>query len=317
MPLAPEIQALVDGMAQNPDAKATHELSPADAREGYLALGSMFGPGEEVGKVEDRKIPGPAGEIPIRCYSPAGDGPFPVVVFYHGGGWTIGDIDSHDKECRAIANGASALVVSVDYRLAPEHPYPAAVEDSFAALQWIAANAASLGGDPSRIAVAGDSAGGNLSAVVSLLARDEGGPALCFQALVYPATDLREASVDEFPSRRENAEGPFLLLKTMDYFVGHYFGDDMTLGEHVNASPLLAASHANLPPALIATASHDPLRDEGAAYAKALEAAGVPVTHTLYDGMPHAFFQLSPIIPAGKALLEEISTHLRRAFEKA
>ena len=314
MALAPEIQALVDGMAQNPDAKATHELSPAEAREGYLALGSMFGAGAEVGQVEDRRIPGPAGEIPIRCYRPEGAGPFPLLVFYHGGGWTIGDLDSHDKECRALTNGAGALVVSVDYRLAPEHRFPAAADDAFAALQWVAENAATLGGDATRIAVAGDSAGGNLSAVVSLLARDAGGPKICFQALVYPATDMRKEAVDKFPSRRENAAGPFLLLETMDYFAGHYFGSDPDLANDVKASPLLATSHANLPPAFIATASHDPLRDEGAAYAKALEAAGVAVTHTHYDGMPHVFFQLSPIIPAGKALLGEISSHLRAAW---
>lgn len=313
MPLAPEIQALVDGMAQDPDALPTHLAPLEEARAGYVALAGMFGPGEEVARVEDRSVPGPAGELPVRCYTPTDEAGLPIVVFFHGGGWTIGDLDSHDKECRAIANGAGAIVVSVDYRLAPEAKYPAAADDCFAALQWIAAHGEDLGGDPSRLAVAGDSAGGNLSAVVSLLARDQGGPALRAQALVYPAVDMRHEANDEHPSREENAAGPFLLKETMDYFGECYFAADADRLEP-KASPLLADTHADLPPALVVTAEFDPLRDEGEAYARALEAAGVPVTAHRYDGQPHVFFQLSPVVPAGKELLAEISEFLRKAL---
>jgi acetyl esterase len=313
MPLAPEIQALVDGMAQDPDALPIHLQSLDEARAGYVALGNMFGPGEAVAKVIDRSVPGPAGEIPIRCYWPSQEAGLPIVVFFHGGGWTIGDLDTHDKECRAIANGAQALVVSVDYRLGPEHKYPAAADDCFAALQWVGQHGSNLGGDPSRIAVAGDSAGGNLSAVVSLLARDGSGPALRAQVLVYPCVDMRRESTEAYPSRLENAAGPFLLKESMDYFEACYIADD-TQRREPKASPLLATSHADLPPALVITAEFDPLRDEGETYAGVLEAAGVAVTTHRYDGQPHVFFQLSPIAPAGKELLQEISAFLTKAF---
>ena len=226
----------------------------------------------------------------------------------------IGDLDPHDRECRLLCNGAGCLGVSVDYRLAPEHPFPAAVEDAFAALQWIGQNAADLGGDPRRIAVGGDSAGGNLSAVMALLARDEGGPALCYQLLVYPAVDARAS--DDYRSRVVNAEGPFLTTAAMENFTGNYLGSgaDEASREDFRMSPLLAQSHRGLPPALVVTAEFDPLRDEGEAYARALEAAQVPVSLSRYDGMPHVFFQLSPILDAGKRLIDEASAALREAF---
>ena len=185
MPLDRKIAELADAMAASPDARPTHELTPKAAREGYRALGAMFGPGPEVGSVLDRTIETPIGSIPIRVYKPEGGGPFGVLVFYHGGGWVIGDLDTHDRECRMLCNGGECVVVAVQYRLAPEHAFPAAVEDAFEALRWVGKNADELGGDGQRIAVAGDSAGGNLAAVVSLLARDAGGPALRFQLLVY------------------------------------------------------------------------------------------------------------------------------------
>lgn len=295
-------------MADNPDHRPTHELSPAQAREGYRALGLMFGPGEAVSTVDDRSIPGPAGDIPLRVYSPAGEGPFGVWVFYHGGGWVIGDLDTHDRECRAICNGAGCIVVSVDYRLAPEHPFPAAPEDAYAALAWVGEHAAELGGDPSRIAVGGDSAGGNLAAVVALLSRDRGGPALRHQLLVYPATDMRPG--DAYPSLVENAAGPFLEKATMDYFRGHY----AAVAGDVRASPLLADSHAELPPALIITAEFDPLRDEGEAYAGRLRDGGVDVTLHRYESMPHIFFQLSSLVQEGQQLLDEVAAVLRAAL---
>ena len=314
MSLDPQLRPLVDAMAANPDAKAIQEQTPKEARDGYRALASMFGPVPDVAAVEDRTLPGPAREVPIRVYRPVGSGPFGVLVFYHGGGWMIGDLDTHDRECRLLCNGAGCLVVSVDYRLAPEHPFPAAVEDAFAALQWIGQNAADLGGDPRRIAVGGDSAGGNLSAVMALLARDEGGPALCYQLLVYPAVDARAS--DDYRSRVVNAEGPFLTTAAMENFTGNYLGSgaDETSREDFRMSPLLAQAHRGLPPALVVTAEFDPLRDEGEAYARALEAAQVPVSLSRYDGMPHVFFQLSPILDAGKRLIDEASAALREAF---
>ena len=315
MPLHPQVTALVAAMAANSDAKATHEQTPKEARDGYRALAALFGPLPDVAAVEDRTLPGPAGEIPIRVYRPQGTGPFGVLVFYHGGGWVIGDLDTHDRECRLLCKGAGCLVVSVDYRLAPEHPFPAAVDDAFAALKWIGQNTAELGGDPRRIAVGGDSAGGNLSAVMTLLARDEGGPPLCYQLLVYPAVDAR-ANVD-YRSRVKNAEAPFLTQATMDYFIGHYLGGRAAgrSRKDFRMSPLLAESHRDLPPALLVTAEFDPLRDEGEAYARALEAARVPVILHRYDGMPHVFFQLSPILDAGKQLIDEVSAALREVFE--
>ncbi|MDX1649395.1 MAG: alpha/beta hydrolase [Myxococcota bacterium] len=315
MALHPEVRALVDAMAANPDAKPTHELSPAEAREAYRAMAALLGPGEPVATVEERHVPGPAGPVPVRVYRPDGAGPHPILVFYHGGGWVIGDLDTHDRECRALCRGAGCIVVAVDYRRAPEHVFPAAVDDALAALRHVAAHAAELGGDPQRIAVGGDSAGGNLSAVVALEARDAGGPGLRMQLLVYPAVDLRAASDARYPSRSENAEGPFLLRETMDWFVGHYLGDDDAARADWRASPLLAASLADLPPAYVATAEHDPLRDEGEAYADALAAAGVPVRRRLFEGMPHVFFQLSPVVGAGRELLAEASAALRAAFD--
>jgi acetyl esterase len=229
----------------------------------------------------------------------------------------LGDLDTHDRECRVLCADAGCLVVSVDYRLAPEHPYPAAADDAFAALRWIGENAAEIGGDPTRIAVGGDSAGGNLAAVVAVLARDAGGPALRFQLLVYPVIDVR--SPNDFASRKENEEGPFLTLAVMEWFERHYFssggagiGDAGRL--EPKASPLLAASLTGLPPALVVTAEFDPLRDEGEAYATALKAAGVETTLHRYDGMPHMFFQLSAISGDARKLLAEASTALKRAL---
>ncbi len=318
MPLHPEIQSLVDQMADDPNALDIAASTPQQAREFYRAVGAMFGPGPDVASVRDIEIPGPVGAIPVRVYTPVGDGPFGVFVFYHGGGWVIGDLDTHDKECRALCTDAGCLVVSVDYRLAPEHPYPAAADDAFAALEWISAHAAEISGDPERIAVGGDSAGGNLAAVVALLARDAGGPALRLQLLVYPVVDLRSPS--GFASRKENEEGPFLTLDVMEWFERHYFEGTDGAGpgdagrREVKASPLLAPSLAGLPPAWVITAELDPLRDEGEAYAAALEKAGVPTTLTRFDGMPHMFFQLGPISGDARRLLGEAATAIRKAL---
>ena len=315
MPLHPEILTLVEQMAADPNTTDIAASTPEEARAFYRAVGAMFGPGPEVKSVVDRSLPGPAGEIPIRVYTPPGPGPFGVLVFYHGGGWVIGDLDTHDRECRMLCTGAGCLVVSVDYRLAPEHPFPAAPEDAFAALQWVGENAAALGGDPLRIAVGGDSAGGNLAAVVALLARDAGGPAIRFQLLVYPVIDVRKPNA--FPSREENREGPFLTLDVMEWFERHYFRDTGTPDPkrlEPRASPLLATSLGGLPPALVLTAELDPLRDEGEAYAAALEEAGVATTLHRYAGIPHMSFQLSPISTEARKMLAEASAALRKAI---
>src|SRR5439155_5823717 len=188
MPVDPQTQAVLDYLAAS-GMPPMHAQTVADARGAMLAMGAMGGEPEPVGNVEDREVPGPEGQISIRIYTPQGKGPFPVLVFFHGGGWVIGNIESHDAICRSLTNAADCITVSVDYRLALEHKFPAAPEDCYAATQWVAANAATFNGDTSRIAVGGDSAGGNLAAVVALMARDRGGPSLVYQLLIYPATD--------------------------------------------------------------------------------------------------------------------------------
>jgi len=313
MPLDPQLAPLLEAMANNPDARPTHEQTPDEARDGYLALAAMLGPGEAVAEVRDRSIPGPAAEIPIRIYTPEGQGPFGVLVYFHGGGFVIGSLETHDKECRALCKRASCMVVAVDYRLAPEHRYPAAPRDSYAALEWVATHAASIGADPTRIAVGGDSAGGNLSAVVTQMARDLNGPSIRFQLLIYPCVDARHS--DAYASRKKNEAGPILLLETMNYFMAHYFGQGDNADakrEQTMASPLLATSLKGLPPALVITAEFDPLLDEGERYAAALESAGVPTTLTRYEGQPHAFFQLSSVCDAGQRAIDQAAEALRQ-----
>ncbi len=307
MPVHPEVQAFLDAQAAA-EAPPINEQTPEMAREGYLAIAEAVGPGPDMHSVTDRTIPGPDGEIAIRAYRPSAEASLPVLVYYHGGGWVIGDLDTHDHACRDLAAGSGCLVVSVDYRLAPEHVFPAAVDDSYAALEWVAENAGSLGGDPARLAVGGDSAGGNLSAVMCLLARDRGGPKISYQMLIYPAVDMNFA----FASIDENAEGYVLTKDHMTWFRGHYMaGGDL---DDPRASPLLAESLEGLPPALIVTAEFDPLRDEGEAYGEALRKAGVPVQVTRYDGQVHVFFQLTPILEGGRAAMREACEALRSAL---
>lgn len=312
MPLHPTVVAIAQAMQQNPEYRPTHQLTPEAARAGYRALPALLGPPPEVAGLQDRTIEGPGGALRIRVYSPKGEGPHPVLVFFHGGGWVIGDLDTHDRECRVLCNDTPCVVVAVDYRLAPEHPYPAAVEDAWAALRWVASHAAEIGADAQRIAVAGDSAGGNLSAIVALRARDQGGPKLCAQVLVYPSV---AGELPAYPSHEENANAPFLPLDSMRYFRAHYLGATLTTKDP-EIAPIHAASHAGLPPALIITAEFDPLRDEGRAYAAKLEAAGGQVKLIEYPGMPHMFFQLSPVLEDGKAALREIATALQSAFQR-
>ena len=309
MPLDPQAKALLEQMAAM-GGPPLHTLSVPDARALMVALSGMSGTRDlPLAKVDNRTIPGPAGEIPLRIYTPVGTGPFPLLVFFHGGGWVIGSLDTHDGVCRELAHGAGCVVLSVDYRLAPEHKFPAAPEDCYAATAWAAAHASEIGADPKRVAIAGDSAGGNLTCVVALMARDNGGPKLCFQLPIYPAT----SHALDMPSYVENATGYLLETDAMVWFWGHYLTnkDD---GENVYASPLRAKDLKGLPPAYIITAEFDPLRDEGEAYAKRLQEAGVPTRLRHFDGMIHGFFGMSGVLDQAKTAVAESCTVLRKAF---
>lgn len=310
MPLDPQVQFLLEQMASL-DSPPIHTLTPQQVRDNIRMQQSFFGEPEPIAQIENRTIPGPAGQIPVRIYTPAGSGLFPVLVFFHGGGWVICDLDTHDGLCRSLANGTGCVVVSVDYRLAPEHKFPAAPEDCYAATQWVAAHAAEINGDPSKIAIGGDSAGGNLTAVVAQMARDQDGPKLIFQLLIYPGTDFGMKS----RSIEENAEGYYLTRDDMLWFRNHYLNSDADR-ENPLASPMLAASLKGLPPALVITAQYDPLRDEGEAYGHKMEAAGVPVKISRYDGMIHGFLSMAPFIDGGKRAIEECCHALRAAFAR-
>lgn len=310
MALDPTCAALLQQM-EEAGGPALNEMEPAEARETFGAMRELAGPGEDVADSSDRSIPGPDGDIPVRIITPAGapDGPLPCLVYYHGGGWVIGDLDSLDTTCRALANRAGTKVVSVDYRLAPEHKFPAPVDDCYAALRWVADNAGSIGVDPDRLAVGGDSAGGNLAAAVALRARDEGGPRIALQALVYPVTNH---SFDT-PSYQENADGYLLTRDSMVWFWDHYLKD---ADDSANpwASPLRAGDLSGLPPAVVITAEFDPLRDEGEAFAAKLADAGVRVVQRRFDGQIHGFFQMPGTIPAGFEAVDLIAGELRSAF---
>jgi acetyl esterase len=309
MPVTPEVQTILDLLAAVDDVPI-EEMTPQAMREAYAMLNAT-GSKAEMASVTDRTVPGPGGDIPVRIYVPTTEpGPRPVLVYFHGGGWVIGDLETHDSTVRALASGSGATVVSVDYRLAPEHPFPAALDDCLAAVRWVADHGAEIDVDPARLAVAGDSAGGNLAAAVALALRDTG-PALRAQVLVYPVTDgtLGEPSMDE------NGDGYFLTKATMAWFWDHYMGDRDRATEPA-ASVLHAPDEAlaGLPPALVVTAEFDPLRDEGEAYASRLAAAGVDVTTSRYDGMIHGFFSMGDFVPEGKAAIDETSEMLRAAL---
>lgn len=252
-------------------------------------------------EVTNRTFPGPAGDVPIRLYRGYGSTTAtPAIVFYHGGGWVTGDLDSHDGPCRVLAAETGCLVVSVDYRLAPEHPFPAAVEDSLAAYEWVHTNADQLSVVPGRVGVMGDSAGGNLAAVVALRTRDAEVPAPVAQCLVYPGTDM----FFDTASHELFAQGFFLERESMEWFRSHYLPDE-SQWDHPDASPARAGDLAGVAPAYVVTAGFDPLRDEGRAYAEAMAAAGVPVAYRCYDDMVHGFFGMG-VLPNGIARIAEI-----------
>lgn len=310
MPLHPQVQGMLQQMADT-GVKQFHQMEPAEARETFKALTGMMPPSTvSLASVTDRNIAGPAGQIGIRVYTPLGDGPFPALAYFHGGGWVIGDLDTHDSVCREIAAGAGCVVMAVDYRLGPEHKFPAAPDDCFAAVKWLAQNAATLKVDASRLGVGGDSAGGNLSAGVTQRCRDENGPKLKAQLLIYPVARLDGV---ESNSMNANANGYLLEKADMQWFGDKYLksADD---GSDTLASPILAKDLSNLPSALVITAEFDPLCDEGEEYADALSKAGVPVVKSRYDGAIHGFYQFYPALELGQQAMKESCKWLREQF---
>ncbi len=310
--LHPQARALLDLIEQR-GVPPTHTLSPGDAREFYRERRfATQPPAPAVGKVQDLAAAGPNGPIPLRLYRPLGSsdsGVMPVLVYYHGGGFVIGDLDTHDTLCRELANRADCAVVAVDYRLGPEQRFPAAVNDCIAATRWVRDRAAELKLNASRLAVGGDSAGGNLAAVVSIDARDKGDLPIKFQLLIYPATDMRRTA----PSHAENGQGYLLTQETMDYFTGHYIADPAQLSDW-RASPLLHPDLSKLPPALLLTAGFDPLRDEGAAYAKRLTEAGNQAGYVHFPRQIHGFLTMGRVIDEANAAVGLCAAELKRMF---
>ena len=310
--LDPQARAVIDLVIKS-GRPPYHQLSPKEARQLFRDTRPASTPTPpEIGVVNDLTADGPLGPIPIRVSRPAGVAattPLAGLVFFHGGGWVIGDLETHDVLCRQLTAESGVSVVSVDYRLAPEHRFPAAADDAWAATRWVVAHAALLGIDPGRLAVGGDSAGGNLAAGVALLARDQGAPSIALQALIYPVTDLTAESA----SYREFAEGYLLTRDTMRWFSAQYLTTD-TDGADWRASPLRAPSLAGLPPALLVTAGFDPLRDEGQAYAVRLRDAGVRVDSVSYGGMIHGFVPMGRLIETGNRAVSLIAASLCQAL---
>jgi acetyl esterase len=311
MPLDPQIAALLDQMAGM--AVDFTEVTPEGFRQAMKMVVALDAAPEAVASVDDASAEGPSGAIPLRVYRPAdtaaGPSGFPILVWYHGGGFVIGDLDTADSTCRKLANRAGAMVVSVDYRLAPEHPAPAPFDDCWAAVCWVADMGKELGGDATRLAVGGDSAGGNLSTLVALRARDDSGPPIRHQLLVYPVTDLTMSH----PSQVDNGEGYFLTREAMDWFRDHYLDADAD-PKDPSVSPLFVDDLSRLAGAHIITAEFDPLRDEGEAYAARLRDSGVAVDLRRYDGMIHGFFQMTGVTPVAESAVTDAASKLRAAL---
>ncbi len=305
------IDAIIKQMAANPAPKLW-ELGATQARAAFGAMRHLFEPkGVPIGQVDALAIPGPAGPLQARLYAPVGlaGRTTPLCLYFHGGGWVIGDLDTHDAVCRTLANESGARVLSVDYRLAPEHKFPAAFEDAYAALVWAEANAMSLNANPIRLAAAGDSAGGNLAAAVALHAKAKGGPKLMHQLLIYPVTQARA----ETPSMRDLATGYFLEKASMNWFFDQYVPSGQDLADP-RLSPLSAKDVAGVAPATVIVAGYDPLKDEGIAYARRLEAAGVPTKLVNYESMIHGFIAMGGVVPHAGQALKEAGAELAKAL---
>jgi acetyl esterase len=309
MPLDPQLQAMRD-QREREKVAPLYTMSLAEARAADLAsIQAAGGSPEPVHEVVDHWIPGPGGDLLVRVYRPASAGPLPVLMYFFGGGWVLGTVDTADGIARSLANAGGCIVAVTGYRLAPEHPFPAAIEDCWAATRWVTANAASLGADPSRIAVGGDSAGGNLAAALTLMAQEAGDLELTGQLLVYPNTD--QLADDE--SLRDNADPWLFNHHSVKWYREHYLidPDDAT---NPLASPLHAKTLRGLPPALIITAEYDPLRDQGERYARRLAEDGVPVAVTRYEGMVHGFFAMAGTVDASRIALAQAAKQLRVWF---
>jgi acetyl esterase len=305
MPVDPQIQALLDKAAGAP---ATHTLPVAEARRMMEARTAAMAPAAAVGQVSERLIDGPGGPLALRIYTPTSTGPCPLVVFFHGSGFVLCSLDTHDGMCRNLCAGAGCVVVSVDYRLAPEHKFPAGLDDCVFATRWAVEHAREFAADPARVVLAGDSAGGNLAAAAALRLRDENGPPLRGQLLIYPVTDYYTPGT---PSYAENAEGFGLTRDTMKWFWDHYLaGPDDAVNPY--AAPLKAGDLRGLPSALVQTAEYDPLRDEGELYGKRLRDAGVPVELSRWDGMNHGFLFWVGVVDHADAAMTEACNWLCR-----
>ena len=315
MPLDEDVRKILSVLAP-PNAPDLSALSVEDARLAMGATAALNANPDPVAKVQNRTIPGPGGAIPVRIYTPetpegpTNPEPLPVLMFFHGGGWVLCNLDTHDGTARRLANHASCIVISVDYRLAPEHPFPAPLDDCCAATYWASENAGDLGGDPTRLAVSGDSAGGNLAAATALRLRDEGGPKLRHQLLIYPAVD---AGCDA-ASFTENGSGYFLSADAMRWFWDHYEGAPADRANPYFA-PTCSENLAGLPDATVLTAEFDPLRDEGEAYGRQLIAAGNSCDLVRYDGVIHGFFAMHDLLPKARQAVERAAGNLRAAFQ--
>jgi acetyl esterase len=308
MPVNPQVRALLDEFEKQ-GLPPFDQMSVTQARVVALGFRDLQGEPENLGEVRDILVPGPAGALPVRLYHPAPGQALPLVVYFHGGGWVIGDLEIVDKPCRALANASHCVVASVNYRLSPETKFPGPAEDCYAATKWLAEHAHAIGANGRFVAVAGDSAGGNLAAAVALMARDRGGPALSYQVLIYPVT--APAAGTQSSSYQENADGYLLTKGSMEWFWDHYLASPAD-AKNPYASPLHAPDLSRLPPAMVITAEFDPLRDEGLAYAKRLQEAGVSVNASHYTGLIHGFFWLAGALDAGKDLTLAIGNELRK-----